>query len=148
MTQIYKNKKVMYGAAILLLAVIIAVAIPRFMQATSTPQYCASCHVMESQYEDWFYSGSHQRISCVECHLPHNNFFNYYLWKGLDGMKDVLYFYTGMIPDPIQASGHGVQTVQDNCVRCHEEMVSRISVDAMHCWGCHRDNYHTMIHSR
>ncbi|MFW5861195.1 MAG: cytochrome c nitrite reductase small subunit [Spirochaetota bacterium] len=148
MTQMYKNRKVMYGAAILLLAVVIAAIVPGLMQATSTPQYCASCHVMESQYEDWFYSGSHKQVSCVECHLPHNNFFNYYLWKGLDGMKDLLYFYTGMIPDPIQTSGHGVKTVQNNCVRCHEEMVSRISVDTINCWDCHRDNYHTMIHSR
>ena len=118
----------------------------KFMQKTSMPQYCGSCHVMIPQYEDWFYIGKHTQIKCVDCHLPHNNDANYLLWKGLDGVKDVVMYYTRLYPEIIHSSSHAKKTIQANCIRCHSEMVSRIDNGTIQCWDCHRYFYHTIIH--
>jgi cytochrome c nitrite reductase small subunit len=36
-----------------------------------------------------------------------------------------------------------VQIVQENCVRCHSEIVARISTDR-NCWECHRRYSHKL----
>lgn len=48
------------------------------------------------------------------------------LWKSLDGMKDVLFFHSGQVPERITLSDQGTQVVLENCVRCHTETVARI----------------------
>jgi cytochrome c nitrite reductase small subunit len=131
-------------AAAAVLFASMALAVPYYMVKTGTPEYCVTCHVMETEYESWFYSGAHKQISCIDCHLPNDNFVNHYLWKGLDGMKDVIYFYTGLVPDLIHPSSHAKKTIKVNCRRCHEEMVSRIGTEDMQCWDCHRNLYHNM----
>lgn len=140
------TKKYIFITLATIVFVVGAYAFARFMHITSTPQYCGSCHVMIPQYEDWFYIGKHTQIACVDCHLPHNNGVNYLLWKGIDGMKDGVLFYTHLYPEVIHSSRHARKTIQANCIRCHGEMVSRISTDAMQCWDCHRYFYHTITH--
>jgi cytochrome c nitrite reductase small subunit len=66
---------------------------PQLMAKTESPLFCNSCHVMESRFEAWFNVGAHRTIRCVDCHLPHENLPAYYVWKSVDGMKDVLVFY-------------------------------------------------------
>ena len=39
------------------------------MEASSTPSFCGSCHVMAPYYESWTTS-SHAEIACVDCHIP------------------------------------------------------------------------------
>jgi cytochrome c nitrite reductase small subunit len=130
------------GSALLAVGVAFSVYAVR---ATSTPEFCGMCHVMTEQYEDWFYSGSHARIACIDCHLPNDNAANHFLWKGIDGVKDVALFYTRLFPEMIRATSHARKTVQANCVRCHEEAVSRISAGAVRCWECHRGQYHNVL---
>ncbi|MBF0118454.1 MAG: cytochrome c nitrite reductase small subunit [Desulfobacterales bacterium] len=125
--------------------VITAAYIPYKIKQTSTPIYCSSCHVMSEEYESWFYSGKHKQIKCIDCHLPNDNFVNHYMWKGIDGMKDVIFFYTGVVPEIINASNHGKKTIQDNCIRCHEDMVININNDNVKCWECHRNKYHRIF---
>ena len=111
---------------------------PGLYEKTSSPEFCSSCHVMEYEHDAWLKTGVHRGIKCVDCHLPNNNFANHLFWKGIDGMKDVIYFYGRMYSDPIIISAHGKNTVQANCLKCHGEMVSRISVGERTCWSCHR----------
>ena len=68
---------------------------PKLMAKTESPDFCASCHVMESQFEAWFHTGAHRSIKCIDCHLPHENIGAYYIWKSIDGMKDAVVFYSG-----------------------------------------------------
>jgi cytochrome c nitrite reductase small subunit len=135
-----KYRLIIGAAAIMLIAG--AAALPGYMKKTATPDYCSSCHVMADQYEDWFYTGRHKQVACVECHLPNDNFARHYFWKGYDGMKDVFFFYSGLVADPVHSSSHARRTVQANCLRCHEEMVSRISTEGVQCWDCHRKLFH------
>jgi len=141
-----KYKVYMVSGVFIILVIFGIYGTARFMQKTSTPEYCGSCHVMIPQYEDWFYTGRHTHITCVDCHLPHNNKLNYVLWKGLDGAKDVVLFYTRLYGEVIHSSPHARRTIQANCIRCHSEMVSRIDGGAMQCWDCHRYFYHNVIH--
>ena len=70
----------------------------------SAPETCANCHVMDSQYENWYHAPHEKFTECVDCHLPHENVVAYYLEKGRQGAKDVYAFTTGNIPVAIRAS--------------------------------------------
>ncbi|RPJ08557.1 MAG: cytochrome c nitrite reductase small subunit [Deltaproteobacteria bacterium] len=110
---------------------------PGLLAKSEKPDFCASCHVMEAEYEAWFHEGAHRRINCVDCHLPHHNLAAHYLWKSIDGMKDVVVFYSGRVPEIIKLSAHGQEVLQANCIRCHETFVENINSERQ-CWSCHR----------
>jgi cytochrome c nitrite reductase small subunit len=110
---------------------------PGLYAKAGTPEFCASCHVMESEYEAWFHQGGHRRVKCIECHLPNDSLQSHVVWKGIEGMRDAAAFYSGRVPETIKLSEHGAAILQDNCRRCHEETVSRINEDR-NCWQCHR----------
>lgn len=48
--------------------IVTAVALTGFVEVTSQPDFCKSCHVMKPYYEAWETS-SHNQISCTECHI-------------------------------------------------------------------------------
>jgi len=120
---------------------------PQLMAKTESPLFCNSCHVMESQFEAWFNVGAHRTIRCVDCHLPHENLPAYYVWKTIDGMKDVVVFYSGKTPQNITISEHGKKFVQANCIRCHSERVAMINQER-NCWDCHRFLQHHLAGAR
>lgn len=110
---------------------------PQLLAKSEKPDFCVSCHVMESEYEAWMHSGAHRRGKCVDCHLPNENAGVHYLWKSLDGLKDVAFFYSGRVPERIKLTAHGETVVRANCVRCHESTVMHIDTERK-CWNCHR----------
>jgi cytochrome c nitrite reductase small subunit len=116
---------------------------PALLEKTSTPDFCGVCHVMEEHYDAWFLTGVHRGIRCVDCHLPNDNTLRHLVWKSIDGMKDVIFFHTNTFSEPIRLSSHGKTVVQENCVRCHQEMVSNIKTGGLNCWDCHRKIRHT-----
>ncbi|GAB5046442.1 cytochrome c nitrite reductase small subunit [Thermodesulfovibrio sp. TK110] len=127
-----------YGVALVLLWFMVALLSPKILAKTNTPEYCASCHVMESQYLSLMKGGVHNSLKCVDCHLPNDSKASFYLWKTVDGSKDLIAFHSGNVPDPIKASAHAKNTIQKNCIRCHEGMVSRITIADRRCWDCHK----------
>lgn len=44
-------------------------AVAGMMKATSTHQFCSSCHIMRPYVEAWS-AGRHSKVECVECHYP------------------------------------------------------------------------------
>ncbi len=137
--------KILAGLAVAAAAAgfFLALGPPRLLAKSETPLFCASCHVMESQYEAWFHVGAHRSIRCVDCHLPHQNLPMYYVWKTVDGMKDVLFFYSGNVPEDIRISPRQERFVQANCIRCHEARVEMIDQER-NCWSCHRFLQHRL----
>jgi len=117
--------------------VFIAFGPPGLYAKSESPEFCGSCHILQTEYETWFHSGAHQRIKCIDCHLPNNNLPDHLLWKTLDGVKDTVKFHTGMVSEPIRISAHGALVVQANCQRCHAETVARVNIERR-CWDCHR----------
>jgi cytochrome c nitrite reductase small subunit len=112
-----------------------------FLAKTDTSEYCKSCHVMQAEYEAWIHSGAHRRKVCTDCHLPNENKAAHYLWKSIDGLKDVIVFHSGKVPDQIKISSHGEKVLQANCIRCHETTVMMIDIRRK-CWDCHRNITH------
>lgn len=129
-------------ACIGLFGVYIVFGPPALLAKSESPEFCASCHVMESQYNDYMHNGAHRRFKCVDCHLPNDSEANHYVWKSIDGMKDVIHFYSGKIPERITLSDHGAKVVKANCARCHETLVSQMDT-SRNCWDCHRRITHT-----
>ena len=110
---------------------------PKLLAKSSSPDFCVSCHVMESNYEAWIHAGAHRRKKCVDCHLPNENEALHYAWKSIDGLKDSLFFYSGRVPEQIRLTSHGEKVLQTNCIRCHQSAVEFID-HSRKCWGCHR----------
>ena len=136
------GKKVrLFAGLAAVLGVAAAVALlfgpPKLLATTGQPDFCVTCHVMESNYEAWIHAGAHRRAKCVDCHLPNDNRGLHYLWKTLDGVKDALAFYSGRVPERITLSSRGGDVLQANCLRCHETTVTMIDTER-ECWSCHR----------
>ena len=137
-----------------LIAIVVAViALGFFAFVTDAPAYggsnpetCANCHVMDSQYENWYHAPHEKVTECVDCHLPHENKVVYYLEKGRQGAKDVYAFTTGNIPVAIRASEKTKNIIQTNCLRCHEATVESVMMGPQkferYCWDCHRSVSH------
>jgi cytochrome c nitrite reductase small subunit len=114
---------------------------PNLLAKSESPGFCASCHVMEAEYEAWFHEGAHRRLKCVDCHLPGDSLAAHFFWKSIDGMKDVVVFNSGLVPENIAISEHGRATVQANCLRCHATAVEMID-QTRGCTDCHRRLVH------
>lgn len=114
---------------------------PRLIERTETPQFCGLCHSMQPQHEAWAHS-AHRSARCIDCHLPNDNPANHYLWKSIDGNKDVFYEFSGLREhDEIKLSAHGHRVLQANCIRCHEGIVAHID-NKRACIDCHRTAGH------
>lgn len=129
-----------FVVAVLVLGGFAAFGPPGLFAKTETPEFCGSCHVLESEYETWFH-GSHRRQKCVDCHLPNDTFVRHTFWKTVDGLKDFTAFHTGRVSETISLTDRGAAFVQENCLRCHAETVSRLNEDRR-CWSCHRRLHH------
>jgi cytochrome c nitrite reductase small subunit len=140
---------------VLLLVALIAaaVALGTFALVTDAPamlgsaaEPCANCHVMDAAYENWFHAPHQEWAACVDCHLPHENVFAYYLAKGKTGMHDVYVFSTDQTPELIRANEDTKEWVQGNCIRCHhdavESMLAGVQGFERQCWDCHRNVAH------
>ncbi|MEW6109319.1 MAG: cytochrome c nitrite reductase small subunit [Nitrospirota bacterium] len=136
-------KKRILPYLIIIIVVVSAVSLyfmlgpPKLLAKSDEPDFCNKCHVMESEYEAWVHAGAHRRKKCVDCHLPNENLGIHYTWKAIDGLKDVVFFYSGRVPDQIKLTAHGEKVLQTNCVRCHETTVMMIDTERQ-CWSCHR----------
>jgi cytochrome c nitrite reductase small subunit len=124
-------------AGIVVLSLFLMLGPPQLLAKSDEPAFCVGCHVMEAEYEAWVHAGAHRRKKCVDCHLPNENMTVHYVWKAIDGLKDVAFFYSGNVPERIKLTAHGQKVLQSNCVRCHESTVMLIDTDRQ-CWDCHR----------
>lgn len=125
------------------LAAFLLLGPPQLLARSESPDFCASCHVMEEQHTAWRHAGAHRNIRCVDCHLPNDNPARHYLWKTIDGMKDVIVFHSGRVPETINLSQHGQRVVQENCGACHRETVSVMDASRS-CWQCHQQTRHKL----
>lgn len=114
---------------------------PKLLAKSESPLFCSGCHVMEANFNAWAHAGAHRRIKCVDCHLPNENIPMHYVWKSIDGLKDVAFFYSGRVPEQIKLTSHGAKVLQKNCIKCHESTVEFISHERK-CWECHRRIMH------
>ena len=80
----------------IVLGLAIALLAAEMIERTSDKAFCSSCHSMQGvarAYEEDTHGGMNSigfKARCVDCHLPHNNVFNYVTTKAYNGAKDVL----------------------------------------------------------
>jgi cytochrome c nitrite reductase small subunit len=122
------------------------------------PETCINCHVMYPQYATWV-KGSHGHVAtCSECHVPQDNVFRQYFFKASDGLRHATYFTMRWEPQTIQIKQAGVNVVQENCIRCHINLVDMTKLvevtgqsaqqgQGKVCWDCHRETPHGTVRS-
>ncbi len=125
---------------------------------SDNPQTCINCHVMVPQYATWNHGSHRELASCNECHVPHNNVVSTYYFKAKDGLRHATMFTFRLEPQVIQIKDAGIEVVQQNCLRCHEELIitaeQQVNNKAFHseretrlCWECHRETPHGTVNS-
>lgn len=115
----------------------------------NNPTTCNNCHVMDAVYENWYHGAHKNSAVCGDCHTPHDLIPKYYV-KAMSGYHHVTAFFFKEIPGAIRAKESSRQIVQENCRRCHEEVVSQINISQMldgtgqerYCFDCHRNVAH------
>lgn len=117
------------------------------------PQACVNCHVMQPQFVTWNHSSHREVADCNACHVPHDNAFNKYTFKAMDGLYHSYVFTTRSEPEVMRARPASVEVIQNNCIRCHQDQVTdakTASYVSNHmtnrtdrtCWECHREVPH------
>lgn len=122
----------------------VGVATADYGEATSylsaDPAACANCHIMQTPYDAWQKASHHTVATCVDCHLP-SDFVGKWLAKTVNGWNHSKAFTVQDFPEPIRITDHNATVLQDNCVRCHEDLVhsqaSAYAAETPRCVQCH-----------
>lgn len=116
------------------------------------PKACINCHVMGPEYASWQHS-SHARVaSCNDCHVPHDSTLKKYWFKANDGLRHSYLYTTRQERQVIQPIEESRRVIQQNCLRCHGELLRQASAPLGHpidrsCTDCHREVPHGRVHS-
>lgn len=105
---------------------------------------CINCHVMNDAYMSWKHSSHRNVATCSDCHVPHNNIFAQYAFKACDGFRHSYVFTMRNEPQVLKLSEGAIPVVQNNCIRCHKEMVEMTSLTTSGerlCWDCHHTSH-------
>lgn len=122
------------------------------------PETCVNCHVMAPQYATWKHSSHRENATCNDCHVPHNNVFNKYFFKAKDGLRHATMFTLRLEPQVIFIHEEGAEVVQNNCIRCHTDLITDDKLLAntkaiqahrtdRKCWECHKEVPHGRVNS-
>ena len=125
---------------------------------SDSPNTCVNCHIMAPQYATWTHSSHRKYANCNDCHVPHNNILNKYFFKAKDGMRHSTMFTLRLEPQVIHIKEAGQNVVQNNCIRCHSDLLTddpirSLTAEAHHyragrqCWSCHRETPHGRVNS-
>ncbi len=112
---------------------------------------------MAPQYATWAHSSHNQYTNCNDCHVPHNNVVNKYYFKAKDGMRHSTIFTLRAEPQVIFIKSEGKAVVQQNCLRCHEKLLTtdqRLmgmgyinNGQKRNCTDCHKHVPHGRVNS-
>lgn len=109
------------------------------------PRACINCHIMQPQYDSWLKASHSDVASCADCHLPQDNILHQYISKMDNGFWHSYGFTFQNFPEPIEIKPRNKQILQDNCIRCHGDIVHRLAPGerlrdfrAFDCVECHR----------
>lgn len=114
---------------------------------------CINCHVMYPFYASWSRDTHSHWASCGDCHVPQDNFISKYYVKARDGFNHSTYFTFRWEPQVIRIKDPGRAVVQENCIRCHQDLVETTQLvtvtgysarhgEGQYCWECHRQTPH------
>lgn len=109
---------------------------------STDPRACVNCHIMRPQYDGWQKASHHTTASCVDCHLPASGL-SKWVAKAVNGFNHSKAFTLQDFPEPIRITPRNAAILQENCLRCHgdlvHELVAGATTDrrAIQCTHCH-----------
>ncbi len=109
---------------------------------SSDPVACVNCHIMRPEYDSWQKGSHHGVATCVDCHLP-TDFIGKYLAKASNGYHHSKGFTFQDFHEPILIKPGNSYILQENCLRCHGDLVEEMlngattDKDAVRCVKCH-----------
>lgn len=109
---------------------------------SSDPKACVNCHIMRKEYDSWQKSSHHAAATCVECHLPAAGI-SKLIAKAENGYHHSVAFTLQNFHEPIQIKQKNSDILQNNCVRCHEDLTHGIAggfsknQEVTQCVHCH-----------
>lgn len=129
-----------------------------FSYLSDRPETCMNCHVMGTEYATWLKSSHRETATCNDCHVPHDNFVKTYYFKAMDGLRHATVFTIRGEPQAIIIKEEGRQAVQQNCIRCHSNVLQgvgmvnmgwkeNVSLNKRNCWSCHSSTPHGKMRS-
>lgn len=114
------------------------------INATDTPEFCASCHVYEHTITN-FNNSNHASLNCNDCHAPTDSKLAKYTFKGINAVSHGYATTIGAssIPDVIHATAKSREIIEKNCISCHEPGLENV-IHGMEdsCISCHRQVPH------
>ena len=108
---------------------------------SSDPKVCVNCHVMREQYDGWEKSSHHAVAVCNDCHTP-KGLVGKYATKASNGFWHSFAFTSGRFPEPLRIKPHNREITEDQCRRCHADIVAAIEGphaggERLSCVRCH-----------
>lgn len=107
--------------------------------------FCGQCHVMEEQVETYLHSAHRLGAKCGDCHVPHS-LVPGATYKAYTGTKDLIGVIMDKDPYEIHVSPLGKDIIQDNCLRCHGDLLQMVGDTnrdgGRFCFDCHRATPH------
>jgi nitrate/TMAO reductase-like tetraheme cytochrome c subunit len=101
---------VIYSSTLALALGLIAIVL--VAEASSQPQFCASCHLMEPYFESW-QTSSHSDVPCVDCHIPPG--VTNEIRKKWEALSMVTSYFTGTY-----GTNPWAEIDDASCLRCHQ----------------------------
>jgi cytochrome c-type protein NapC len=122
-----------FGLVIGVVLTIVTVLASGFMiETTNTDTFCVSCHAMNPFRNAWmqsFHGGVNPQgfaAQCVDCHLPHGDFFEFIMAKAITGTGDVIQNFTMVVHTFDWMANSEKQrlkfTYDSACRRCHHRL--------------------------
>jgi cytochrome c nitrite reductase small subunit len=110
---------------------------------SNDPNACANCHIMRDHLDSWQKSSHHARAVCNDCHTP-PGLVQKLVTKADNGWNHSVKFTLQNFDDPIRIRAVNLERLEENCLRCHQDLVGDIRAAAGHggeaemrCVHCH-----------
>lgn len=108
-------------------------------------EFCGQCHVMDEQVDTYLHSAHRLGATCGDCHIPHSLVYGA-TYKAYTGTRDIVAVVTDTAPKEIRVTKLGQDILQENCLRCHGQMLEQVGDTkrdgGRYCFDCHRSTPH------
>lgn len=103
---------------IIVLVIVFIVANVATVVYTSTPSFCASCHIVTPSVDSWSVS-EHNQTTCLKCHADPGMIG--YMKAKLGGVMEMYIWYTQDVTRE-DLENKNVHVNPDSCLKCHKDI--------------------------